>query len=326
MQKPIVFITRMIPREGVELLQNVVETRIWPEELPPSYQTLLQSVQGMDGLITLLSDKVDKQLIEAAGAGLKVISQYAVGVDNIDLEEATRRGIPVGHTPGVLTETTADFAWALLMAAARRVVESDRSTRKGEWKTWGPMTFLGYDVHGSTLGIVGFGRIGQAVARRAQGFGMRVLYSDLHPNAEIEKQIPAEYVPFSELLADSDFVTIHTPLSSETFHLFGDHQFEMMKSNAVLINTARGSIIDPDALHRALKNKTIAYAAIDVAEPEPLPKDSPLLQLDNIIIAPHIASASYKTRTKMATMAAENLLAGLKGERVPYCANAEVYR
>jgi glyoxylate reductase len=325
MQKPKVYLTRNIPHEGIEIMQKQVDIRVWPEELPPDYQTLLKEVQGMDGLVTLLSDKIDQQLIASAGPGLKIISQYAVGVDNIDLHEATRRKIPVGHTPGVLTETTADFAWALLMAAARRVVESDRSTRDGEWKTWGPMTFLGYDVYGATLGIVGFGRIGQAVAKRARGFGMRVLYSDVHRHLDAESQSWLEYMPFEKLLTAADFVTIHTPLSSDTFHLFGDQQFKTMKPSAILVNTARGPIVDPQALYRALKNKTIAYAALDVTEPEPIPLDSSLLQLKNLIIAPHIASASHHTRTKMALMTAENLLAGLRGEKVPYCANPEVY-
>jgi glyoxylate reductase len=225
----------------------------------------------------------------------------------------------------VLTETTADFTWALLMAAARRVVESDRSSRKGEWKTWGPLTFLGYDIHAATLGIVGFGRIGQAVARRARGFRMRILYSDVSRNAEAEEATSAVYVPFETLLEASDFVSIHTPMVPETYHLFSDKQFGMMKPSAVLINTARGPIVDPNALYTALKNKKIAYAALDVTEPEPLPADSPLFSLDNIVITPHTASASYQTRMKMAIMAAENLLAGLKGEKLPYCANPEVY-
>jgi glyoxylate reductase len=326
MQKPKIFLTRRIPQAGIDLLANETDVRVWPNELPPAFEALLESVRGAAGLVTLLSDKIDKQVIQAAGPSLKVISQYAVGVDNIDLEEATRLGIAVGHTPGVLTETTADLAWVLLMAAARRVVEGDRSVRQGLWKTWGPTAFLGYDIHGATLGILGLGRIGQALARRAAGFGMHILYTDLKSKPEVESELGVEYVPFEQMLKEADFVTLHTYLSPETYHLFGDRQFKMMKPNAILVNTARGQIVDPEALFRALRDKTIAGAGLDVTEPEPIPIDSPLLGLDNLVITPHIASASYQTRTRMAIMAAENLLAGLKGERLPYCANPWVYK
>jgi glyoxylate reductase len=326
MQKPRIFLTRRIPQAGIDLLAKETDIRVWPDELPPAYDVLLESVREAAGLVTLLSDKIDKQIIQAAGPSLKVISQYAVGVDNIDLEEATRLGIAVGHTPGVLTETTADLAWALLMASARRLLEGDISVRKGLWKTWGPTAFLGYDIHGATLGILGLGRIGQAMARRAIGFGMRVLYTDLKHEPEVESELGIVFAPFEQMLEESDFVTLHTYLSPETYHLFGDKQFKMMKPNAILVNTARGAIVDPEALYRALRDKTIAGAGLDVTEPEPIPMDSPLLGLDNLVITPHIASASHQTRTRMAVMTAENLLAGLKGERLPYCANPAIYK
>jgi glyoxylate reductase len=250
----------------------------------------------------------------------------AVGYDNIDVAAATTRGIPVGNTPGILTEATADLAWALLMAAARRIVEAERFVREGNWQTWEPMLLLGADVAGATLGIVGFGRIGQAVARRAKGFEMRVLYSSRHRcGTELEQAMGVEYVPFEQLLQESDFVTIHTVLSEETYHLFDHSQFERMKPSAILINTARGAIVHPEALYYALKTGQIAGAALDVTEPEPIPLDSPLLSLPNLIILPHIGSASLKTRSRMALMAAQNLLAGLSGERLPHCVNPGVY-
>ncbi len=326
MSKPKVFITRRIPEQGLEILRNTAEMEVWPEELPPPYKALRQKARGVEGLLCLLTDRIDAALMDAAGRSLRVISQMAVGHDNIDVAAATARGIPVGNTPGVLTDATADFAWALLMAAARRVVEGDRYIRAGRWKTWGPMTLLGPDISGATLGIVGFGRIGQAVARRASGFNMRILYyNDVHRYPELEDSLGATYVGFEQLLEESDFVSIHTPLTEATHHLFGVDQFRRMKATAVLINTARGPVVDPAALYQALTTGEIAYAAIDVTEPEPIPVDSPLLELENLVITPHIASASIQARTRMATMAAENLVAGLRGERLPNCANPEVY-
>ena len=325
MSKPRVFVTRIILDQGLEMLREAAQVEVWPEELPPSYNVLLEKVKGLDGLLTLSTDKIDAQLMDAAGPTLRVISQMAVGLDNIDVSAATERGIPVGHTPDVLTETTADFAWALLMSAARRIAEGDRFARAGRWKTWGPTLLMGLDVHGATLGIVGLGRIGQAVGRRALGFGMRVLYYDVQRHPDAEDSLGAEYVEFDTLLRESDFVTIHTVLSNQTHHLFGDEQFRLMKPTAILVNTARGPIVDQAALYRALTSGQIACAALDVTDPEPIPMDSPLLTLDNIIITPHIASASVQTRTQMATMAAANLIAGLRGERLPNCANPHVY-
>jgi glyoxylate reductase len=287
---------------------------------------LLEHVQGMAGILTLLTDQVDDEVMEAAGASLQVISNHAVGFDNIDVEAATRRGIPVGNTPGILTESTADFAFALLMAAARRVVEGERCVRSGGWKTWDPNFLLGPDIHGATLGIVGFGRIGRAVARRAAGFGMRILYYDPSAPEEGDNETPnTSFAPLADVLAQSDFVSIHVPLNTQTRSLVGTHFFDQMKPSAILINTARGSVVDQEALYAALKARRIAAAAIDVTEPEPLPVESPLLELDNLIITPHIASASQATREKMATMAAENLIAGVYGKRLPNCVNPQVY-
>jgi glyoxylate reductase len=286
---------------------------------------LQNKIRAVDGLICLLTDPIDRPLIEA-GTHLQVISQMAVGYDNIDIAAATARRIPVGHTPDVLTDATADFAWALLMAAARRVVEADRLTRANQWRTWEPDLLLGPNVCGATLGIVGLGRIGQAVARRARGFEMRILYTNQERcSPDVEKNLGAEFVSFDELLQTADFVTLHTPLTPETYHLFGPQQFQQMQRSAILINTARGPIIDPDALYHALREGQIAAAALDVTDPEPIPTTSPLLTLDNLIITPHIASASRQTREKMASMAIANLIAGLQGDRLPHCVNPEIY-
>ncbi|MBL1179043.1 2-hydroxyacid dehydrogenase [Pantanalinema sp. GBBB05] len=317
-------ITRQL---GTDLssLEALATVDVWADRQPPPYEILQQKIPHVDGLLCLLTDRIDQALIHT-GRSLKVISQMAVGYDNIDIAAATARGIPVGHTPGVLTNATADLTWALLMAAARRIVEGDRFTRSGQWQTWEPNLLLGADMAGATLGIVGLGRIGQAVARRAQGFEMQILYTGRHRgDPALEQALGVEFVDFDRLLATSDFITIHTPLSPETHHLFSDRQFEQMQSTAVLINTARGAIVDPEALYRALQNHQIAAAAIDVTDPEPISMASPLLELENLIITPHIGSASVQTRQKMAAMAIANLIAGLKGERLPYCVNPEVY-
>jgi glyoxylate reductase len=325
MSKPSVFVTRKIPDPRLDNLHDELQLEIWPEDLPPTYEILLERIPHLDGLLCLLTDQIDRDLIQAAGDSLNVISQMAVGYDNIDIPAATQRDIPVGHTPGVLTDATADFTWALLMSAARRIVEADHFTRRGRWVTWGPTLLMGADVAGATLGIIGLGRIGQAVAKRASGFGMRVLYFDPKRKDEIEKSLGIDFVEFDDLLRQSDFVSIHTWLSEDTYHLIGEDQFKLMKPSAILINSARGPIVDPAALHAALTEGQIAYAAIDVTDPEPIPTDDPLLGLENIIITPHIASASLFARTKMATMAVDNLIAGLKGERLPNCVNPEVY-
>jgi len=325
MTKPRVFVTRLIPENGLEMVRQEADVEVWQDPLPPPYETLSQKAQGMDALLCLLTDKIDANLISAIGPQVKVISQMAVGFDNIDVPAATAKGIPVGNTPGVLTDTTADFAWALLMAAARRVVEGDKFARAGKWKTWGPIDFLGPDVTGATLGIIGFGRIGQGLAKRAQGFDMRILYFDRRRHPEAERKYNAEYADLNTLLCAADFVSLHTTLSQETYHLMNDARLKLMKPGGILINTARGPVVDPEALYRALASRTIAYAALDVTEPEPIRPNDPLLTLDNIIIAPHIASASFQTRAKMATMAAANLIAGLRGDRLPNCVNPQVY-
>ncbi len=323
--KPKVFVTRVSPEEGLARVREQCEADVWPDELPPPRPALLERVRGVAGILALLTDRIDGELLDAAGAGLRVVSNMAVGYDNIDVAEVTRRGIPAGNTPGVLTETTADMAFALLMAAARRIVESDGYTRAGRWRTWGPMLMLGQDVAGATLGIIGFGRIGQAMARRARGFAMRVLFTDPGACENEAAASGAQRVGLATLLAEADFVSVHTPLTPATHHLIDAAALRQMKRSAILINTARGPVVDPAALYDALSQGVIAYAALDVSEPEPIPPDSPLLTLPNIIITPHTASASVATRGRMARMAADNLLAGLRGERLPNCINPQVY-
>ncbi|HML22482.1 MAG TPA: D-glycerate dehydrogenase [Aggregatilinea sp.] len=320
MTKPTVYVTRRIPDEGLALLRETCEVRVWEGSLPPARDVLLREVADAAGVLTMLSDRVDAAFFDAAPA-LKVVGNYAVGYDNIDVPEATRRGIPVGNTPGVLTDTTADLAFALLMAAARRIVEGAAYVQSGAWKTWGPMTLLGQDVHGATLGIVGMGRIGQAMARRGRGFDMRVLYHGGGRDLDFE----AEPVTLDDLLRQSDFISLHCPLTPQTRGLIGARELALMKPTAILINTARGAVVDSKALYDALANGTIAYAALDVTDPEPIPMDDPLLGLDNCLIIPHLGSASHATRGKMARMAAENLLAGLRGDRLPTCVNPGVY-
>lgn len=314
--KPKVFITRKIPEKGLAQIRAACDTDIWEGDLPPSREVLLARVRGVDGILSLLTDKIDTEIMDAAGPQLKVVSNMAVGYDNIDIPAATARGIAVGNTPGILTETTADFAFALLLAAARGVVAGERFVRAGKWQTWEPMRLLGVDVHGATLGIVGFGRIGQAVARRAAGFGMRVLYHQRH-DSPAAASLGAVRVDFETLLRESDFVSLHVPLTPETRHLMDARAFQLMKKSAMLINTARGSVVDSAALYSALRNGEIAFAALDVTEPEPISPDDPLLTLENVLVTPHLGSASVATRAKMAVMAAENLLAGVHGKPLP---------
>ena len=326
MSLPRVFVSRVIPEDGLRAIRETTDATIWEDELPPPRDALLQSVEGRDGILTLLTDRVDAELLDRAGPQLHVVSNFAVGYDNIDVAECTRRGIPVGNTPGVLTETTADLAWALLLAAARRVSEGDRYVRAGKWKTWGPMLLLGPDVHGATLGIIGFGRIGQAVARRARGFGMRILYHDPHRvSPAVEAEHGAEYRTLEGLLPEADFVTLHVNLSAETKGLIDADRLRWMKPTAILVNTSRGPVVDSMALVDALRDGVIAGAALDVTDPEPLPADHPLVGLDNCLVVPHIASASRRTRGRMAEMAAANLLAGVSGKRLPTPVNPEVY-
>jgi glyoxylate reductase len=323
MAKPKVFVTRIIPDAGFDLVKAACEVDLWTDELPPPYEVLLERVRGVDGLLCLLTDRIDAHLMDTAGPQIKVISNHAVGFDNIDIPAATARNIPVGNTPGILTDATADFAFSLLVSAARRVVEGDRYVRAGQWKTWGPSILLGPDVTGATLGIIGYGRIGQAVAKRASGFDMRILYYD---PMVTDPAVPGAAVDLETLLRESDFVSLHTVLNEETRHLINRDTLALMKPSAILINTSRGPVVDGQALYEALKANQIFAAALDVTDPEPLPMDSPLLELDNVVIAPHIASASKPTRDKMSLMAAQNLLAGVNGQRLPNCVNPEIYR
>lgn len=324
--RPRVFVSRRIPAEGLDLLTAATDADIWPEDLPPERAELLRRVEGIDGLLSLLTDRVDDELLDRAGPQLKVVANYAVGYDNVDVEACSRRGVAVGNTPGVLTETTADAAFTLLMASARRIPEAYDYVRQDRWKTWGPLLLLGPDVHHATLGIVGFGRIGREVAKRARGFDMTVLYHDVYPaSPEEEARLGARRVEMDELLASSDFVTLHVNLTPETHHLMNAAAFAKMKSSAVLINAARGPVIDPQALYDALKNGVIAAAGLDVTEPEPLPGNHPLLTLPNCLVVPHIASASYRTRGEMARIAAENVLAGVQRQPLPAFVNPEVF-
>lgn len=324
MSKPRVFVTRRIPQKGLDLLRDACNLHVWHGNLPPSRDELLREIVSAAGILALVTDRIDGEVMDAAGAGLKVISNMAVGYDNIDISAATQRGIPVGNTPGVLTETTADLAFALLMAAARRISESERFVRAGKWRTWEPTLLLGQDVYGATLGIIGFGRIGQAVARRAKGFNMRLLY---HGGSDetAARELGAQQVSLDELLRQSDFVTLHAPYSRATHHMIAVRELALMKQTAILINTGRGGLVDPAALYAALCDGQLAYAALDVTEPEPIPLTDPLLTLDNCLIVPHIGSGSVATRDQMSVMAAQNLLAGLRGERLPHCVNPEVY-
>jgi glyoxylate reductase len=325
MSKPRVFLTRSILERGLEMVMSFCEADVWPDELPPGHEEILKHVAGVEGLLCLLTDRIDEAVMKAAGTNLKVISNHAVGVDNVDVAAASARGIPVGNTPDILTDATADMAFALLLAAARRVVAGDRLVKAGGWKTWAPGFMLGADLNGATLGIAGFGRIGRAVARRASGFGMRILFSEPAPAAP-EAGVKATQVDFETLLRESDFISLHTPLTEETRGLINTATLALMKPTAVLVNTSRGPVVDQAALFSALKSGQIFAAGLDVTVPEPLPLDHPLLTLENCIVVPHIASASWRTRQNMSLMTAENLVAGLKGERLPHCVNPEVYK
>ena len=318
-----VLVTRPInPRAAGLLSEHEVWT--WPENRAMPRELLLERVTTAEGALVMLTDRIDDQFL-GVGRGLKVVSQMAVGVDNVDLAACTRRGIPVGHTPDVLTETTADMAWALLGAAARRIPEGRDYVMDGHWLEWDPDLLLGSDLWGTTLGIVGMGRIGTAVARRAGGFSMRIVYNSRSPKPLVEEETAAIYTPLDDLLQQSDHVVVTTAYTSETHHLIDAAALTQMKPNATLVNIARGPLVDPEALLQALQSGSIGSAALDVTEPEPIPANHPLLSLPNCLVIPHLGSASRSTRLAMATRAAENLLAGLAGEPVPWCANPEVY-
>lgn len=322
--KPKIYVTRRIPQPGLDILAEVFEVEVNPYDRVVTREELIAGVKGKDALLCLLTDKIDAEVMDAEPR-LKVIANYAVGFDNVDVAAATRRGIPITNTPGVLTDTTADLAFTLLLATARRVVEADKFMRAGKYQGWAPMLFLGQDIHHKTLGIVGFGRIGQAVAERASGFHMRILYSDSkRASGEIENKYNAEFRELADLLRESDFVSLHVPLTESTYHLISDEEFDLMKKTAILVNTSRGPVVDEKALVRALKAGKIAGAGLDVYEREPQCEPE-LKELDNVIMVPHIASASVETRTKMATMAAENAVAVIRGEIPPNLVNPEVW-
>lgn len=326
MQKPRVFVTREIPDRGLRIIKERFDAEVWYDYSPPPRQVIVQKVANVDALASLLSDKIDAEVFDAA-PNLKIVAQLAVGYDNIDVKEATKRGIYVTNTPGVLTETTADFAWTLLMAAARRVTEADRYVRSGKWKVgWHPSMILGRDVYGATIGIIGLGRIGQAVAKRAKGFAMKVFYYDVIRRPELEEELGLEYTELDELLKKSDFVSVHVPLIKSTYHLIDEKRLKLMKKTARLINNSRGPVVDEKALYEAVKTGQIAGAALDVFEQEPTPMDNPLLELDNVVVAPHISSASHETRSKMAEMVAENLVSFFKGKVPPNLVNKEVLK
>jgi len=322
---PRVFVTRALPEGAFAMLARGCEPEVWPERSAPPPAALAERSAGADGLLCLLTDRVDAALL-ARAPRLRAISSVSVGVDHIDLAAATARAIPVGHTPGVLTETTADLAFALLLAAARRIAEADRLVRSGGWRSWEPDLLLGRDVHGATLGIVGMGAIGRAVARRALGFGMRVLAwsRTRRPLGELAGAVAWAELP--ELLAAADFVSVHLALAPETRGLLDARALAAIKPGAILVNTARGGIVDEAALAGALREGRLAGAGLDVFEREPIDPASPLLALPNVVLAPHIGSASVATRARMAELAVENLLAALDGRRMPACANPEVYR
>jgi glyoxylate reductase len=315
--KPKVFVSRIIPDAGFSKVTATCDADIWHDELPPPYETLLERVVGVEGFLCMLTDKVDSQLMDAAGKQLKVISQMAVGYNNIDIAAAKERGIKLGNTPGVLTDATADLAFSLLLASARRLVEGAEYIRAGKWQTWHPSVLLGHELRGSTLGIIGWGRIGQAVAKRARGFDMRILTYSRSAAAKKVESAGAQLVDFDTLLRESDFVSLHVPQNELTYHLINRETLALMKPTAILINTARGGIVDQKALVEALKNGVIGGAALDVTDPEPIPLDDPLLTLPNALVVPHIGSATHHTRNLMASMAADNLIAGITDQPLP---------
>ena len=324
MPKPKVYVTREMPERGLRIIKEKFDTEIWSDYAPPPKRTIIEKADKVDALATLLSDKIDAEVFDAAPK-LKIVAQMAVGFDNINIAEATKRGIYVTNTPGVLTETTADFAWTLLMAVARRVVEADNYVRSGKWKVgWHPMMLQGRDINGATLGIVGLGRIGCALAKRAKGFDMKVLYNDIIRRPDFEKEYGIQFTEMDKLFPQADFVTINTPLTEQTHHLVDEKKLKSMKKTAYLINNARGPIVDEKALYKALKEGWIAGAALDVFEQEPTSKENPLLKLDNVVVAPHISSASYETRSRMAVMVAENFVAFFEGKTPPNLVNREV--
>ena len=323
--RPRVFVTRQFFPEALEVLTGAADTEVWPDDEPPTPEQLLEKAGEADGILTNIMDRIDADVFQAAHR-LKVVSQLGVGVDNIDVAEATRRGVLVGNTPGVLAKATADIAFGLLMSAARRISEGDRWLRAGNWKMqYHPMVWLGAEIHGATLGIVGMGQIGVEMAKRARGFDMRVIYYSRTRKLELESELGMEYFEPSDLLSTADFVTLHIPLTQETRHFIGERELRLMKPTAILLNAARGAVVDSRALYTALKDGWISGAALDVTDPEPILPDDPLLTLDNLVITPHIGSASIDSRRRTCLLAARNVVAGIQGRRLEACANPEVY-
>lgn len=320
--KPRVFVTREIPACGLDRIKASADCVVWPERLPPSRENLIRLSTGCDGVLTLLSDSIDAEFFDAVGPQLKVVSNFAVGYNNVDVTEAAGRGIAVGNTPDVLTDATADITVALLLAAARGLKAGIDNVAANEWRTWEPMSFIGQDLAGKTLGIVGMGRIGHATAKRLHfGWGMNVIFTSRNAKPDSEQQLKARRVGFDQLLAESDLVSVHTDLNSETQHLFGHAAFQQMKSNAVFVNTSRGGVVDQAALHDALANGQIFAAGLDVTDPEPLPANSPLRELSNCVIVPHIGSGTVTARNAMSDIAADNLLAGINGQPLRHAVN-----
>ncbi len=325
MTLPQIVVTRNPPGSAVEMLRSQAEVWVWPEDRVIPRSELLDRVNEATGLYCMLTDRIDSELLDAA-THLAAVSQMAVGVDNVELDACTARGIPVGHTPDVLTETTADTTFGLLIAAARRFREGMEDVVEGRWGEWDPLALVGWDLHGSTLGIIGLGRIGRAVARRAAGFGMKVLYTKPTRDESAESELGVEFRSFRSLLAEADHVAVLTSLNSGTHHLIDGHALSLMKPTSTLVNASRGQVVDTDALVKALTDGRIASAGLDVTDPEPIPPDHPLVSLPNCFVVPHIGSATVWTRILMADRAAENLTAALNGDQMPYCANPEVYK
>jgi glyoxylate reductase len=325
MNRPRVYITRIIPQEAIDLLKTTCEVAVNPEDRALSHKELLKNVQGRDAVLCMLSDQINDDVLQAAGWQCKIFANYAVGFNNVDLDAATRRGIIISNTPGVLDDATADLAWTLLFVVARRVVEADGYMRTGRFHGWAPMMYLGLDISGRTLGVVGAGRIGANVIRKAKAFGMAVLYTDVQPDQGLESETGARYVDLVTLLKEADFVSLHVPLLSNTIHLIGERELRLMKKTAVLINTSRGPVIDENALAAALKSGDIWGAGLDVYEEEPQVHPD-LTSLNNVVLLPHVGSATFATRTNMGLMAARNILQALKGERPANCVNPEVLK
>lgn len=324
--RPKIYITRKIPEKALFLLEKQCDIAMWHEqETPVPYEVLKKEVENVDGLFCLLTENIDKELLDHA-TRLKVVSNMAVGYNNIDVEAASKKEIMVTNTPGVLTETTADLTFGLLMAVSRRLIEASGYLKEDQWKTWSPMQLTGQDIYGSTLGIIGLGRIGEAVAKRAQGFNMRVMYHNRARKIGLERELQVDYVDLDNLLKQSDFVCVLTPYTPNTHHLIGKEELKKMKETAILINTSRGGTIDEKALQHALEEGWIWGAGLDVFENEPIDSKHPLVQLSNVVTLPHIGSASIATRSKMAILAADNLLKGLNGEFPDYLVNNELLK